>query len=223
MAEALSTKQWIERVETKFPNEYTFKGTKYLGMAYPIKLQCKKHGELTFMRAQAVLNKNNKPCRFCNGILPEFEFTRKWLQKWMKYDEKTGELTIRATGQNKGYLGSNGYLYISFSGRELLVHRVIMMYKQGKIPMEVDHIDSNPLNNKWKNLRNADRTLQELNKKSRGVMETKEGKYIARITYEGKTKRSKRFDTYDEAKIVYEKYRKKLIKKHMKKIESDIV
>jgi len=223
MGKQLSTKEWIEKVNTKYPNEFTFNGTKFLGQAYPIRFQCKVHGELEFMRAQAVLNKQTSPCRFCNGYLPDFEYNQKWLQKWMKYNPETGELAIRANNQEKGYLGNNGYLYISFNGKEYLVHRLIMMYMKGSVPMEVDHIDSNPLNNKWNNLRNADRTLQELNKKSNGVEQTREFRYVAKIKYLGKRYTSKSFDTYDEAKAAYERAREKLIKKHVNKLDSDIV
>lgn len=223
MGKQLSTNEWIEKVNTIYPNKFTFNNTRFLGQAYSIELQCKEHGNLRFMRAQAVFNKETSPCRYCNGYLPEFENTKEWLQKWMKYNESTGKLTIRANGQEKGYLGSNGYLYISFSGKEFLLHRVIMMYMTGTVPMEVDHKDSNTLNNSWNNLRNADRTLQELNKKSSGVYETKYFKYIARIGYLGTTYKSKPFDTYDEANQAYNRAREKLIIKHVKKLDNDIV
>ncbi len=223
MGKRLSTNEWIEKVNNLHPNKFTFNGTRFLGQAYSIRFQCREHGELQFMRAQAVFNKETSPCRYCNGYLPEFEHNQQWLQKWMKYNPETGTLVIRTNNQEKGYLGNNGYLYISFSGKEYLVHRLIMLYQQGSIPMEVDHIDSNTLNNKWKNLRNADRTLQELNKKSAGVYQTKEFKYLAKITYEGRVYRSKHVDSYDEAKIMYEKAREKLIKKHVKKLDNDIV
>lgn len=51
----------------------------------------------------------------------------------------------------RGYRGGK-LLY-----RSVLAHRVIFKMMTGEEPLEIDHIDGNPSNNRWSNLRAADR------------------------------------------------------------------
>lgn len=46
---------------------------------------------------------------------------------------------------------------------ELYAHQIAFVCMEGYIPIEVDHEDKNRSNNKWNNLRDADRTLNSCN------------------------------------------------------------
>ena len=63
------------------------------------------------------------------------------------------------------YRSGNGYIYAS---NKLMIHQIIMnLYGQGcfKTELSIDHIDRNPLNNKYNNLRIVDYKTQQENKR----------------------------------------------------------
>jgi hypothetical protein len=69
------------------------------------------------------------------------------------------------------YKQPNGYIYASYLNTALSIHQIITgCYGNGKGTknISVDHIDRNPLNNSWDNLRIATREEQEQN--SKGIM-----------------------------------------------------
>ena len=69
------------------------------------------------------------------------------------------------------YKQQNGYVYASYLNTALSIHQIITgCYGNGKGTknISVDHIDRNPLNNSWENLRIATREEQEQN--SKGIM-----------------------------------------------------
>lgn len=89
-----------------------------------------------------------------------------------RYDERTGHLFWR-TGARKGkradQAGWKRYRRVSIDGDRYLVHRVIWLMKTGDWPMrgEIDHRDGNGHNNAWANLREATRTENNYNTKTR--------------------------------------------------------
>lgn len=116
-----------------------------------------------------------------------------------EYDEFTGELKWRRNhtrglvGSLAGCPDSEGYLVVTFAGKLRKVHRMIWLLKTGEFPYKIDHIDGNPSNNKWVNLREvttaqngANRKLSKNSKSGvKGV--TKQGNYwMASIQSEGK-------------------------------------
>ena len=56
-------------------------------------------------------------------------------------------------GAKAGYLKKTGYCDIRINKKPYLAHRLIFMMFNGYMPIEVDHHDNNPSNNKIENLR----------------------------------------------------------------------
>ena len=64
--------------------------------------------------------------------------------------------------RNDGYLGGR------VNGERLLAHRVVWYFETGNWPnKQIDHIDGNPKNNKFENLREASNAENSRNSKSR--------------------------------------------------------
>lgn len=54
-----------------------------------------------------------------------------------------------------GTIRADGYRTVLIDGHRYTVHRLIWLYVHGELPMAVDHIDQNPMNNLLSNLRAA--------------------------------------------------------------------
>jgi HNH endonuclease len=111
-------------------------------------------------------------------------------------------------GTKAGYVDKkHRYRVIDINRRHCLAHRVIWKWVTGKDPTEeIDHIDMDRDNNRWKNLREATVTQQQYNKRRRkhGAKQTKNGKWMARITMDGKRQYLGLFTTLGEASAAYE-------------------
>ena len=68
-------------------------------------------------------------------------------------------------GTKAGRLVKNGYLQTCFNRKRLLNHQIIFKMFHGFIPMEIDHIDRNVLNNKIENLRQCTRSENLANRR----------------------------------------------------------
>lgn len=89
------------------------------------------------------------------------------LRETLSYDPETGifRWLTRASkntivGSVAGTVLSNGYRMIRLLGKQpFLAHRLAYLYMTGEWPPEeIDHVDGDPSNNRWVNLRVADRT-----------------------------------------------------------------
>ncbi len=141
--------------------------------------------------------------------------TRKWLdaetvRSLLIYDPNTGVFTWRKranvtvtarswnsrnAGNHAGSVSTLGYVRIRLFGKAWLAHRLAWLYMTGEWPPgEVDHVDRDKANNRWKNLRAASPSQNQYNKvlrpsKSgfRGVcFHRQSGRWQARIKVAGK-------------------------------------
>jgi len=93
---------------------------------------------------------------------PKKTLTQSQLKKILKYNPTTGDffwISPTANRMKKGDMAGgkskDGYTRIKIRGVSMLSHRLAWLYMEGYLPtgIEVDHIDKNPMNNSWENLR----------------------------------------------------------------------
>lgn len=104
------------------------------------------------------------------------------LHELLHYDPDTGVLTWkyrdgmdpRTLGFNTtfgelpaGSINKGGYVYIRFDGVSWKAHRVAWKMMTGEEPPEIDHINREPADNRWTNLRAADRHINTANTRTR--------------------------------------------------------
>lgn len=94
------------------------------------------------------------------------------LRAVLKYEPDTGNLVWLVTTHGRGGLipagsiaglVSKGRRYIGIDGRCYAAHRLAWFYMTGEWPVEIDHKDCDPLNNRWSNLRLATRSQNNAN------------------------------------------------------------
>ena len=116
-------------------------------------------------------------------------------------------------GMVAGCVDQFGYVRVIIKGRNYRAHRIIWLWVHGKWPEnELDHIDGVRSHNWLKNLREATRAQNMLNKRRYknnstgfiGVTLKYEGKYEARYKFDGKQVSIGFFDTAEEAAAAYQ-------------------
>lgn len=142
--------------------------------------------------------------------------TQEKLKHYYDYDQLTGNFIFK-TGIKKGKIagckrtrrGGKPWLVLVYvENIQYPAHRLAWRWMTGEDPvLSVDHIDQNPFNNKWDNLRLADDFTQASNRtypsKNPGVNFHKvTGKWMARIQRNNERVYLGLFDT-KEAAIVY--------------------
>lgn len=149
--------------------------------------------------------------------LPDQEY----LNTLLRYDPEHGTLhwipqlgkRCNNTRLRAGCYTTKGYRIIRIDDRLYKEHRVIWAMHNGPIPdgLDIDHVDRNTGNNKLENLRLVTRSVNHLNKNSKGVTYDKlRHKWKAQLTFNGKQVLNKRFDSYEEALSVYQEVKLKL-------------
>jgi hypothetical protein len=122
----------------------------------------------------------------------------KELKRVLKYSPSTGMWTNRVwrggdahVGKVTGRLNTDGYMQICYKGKRYMSSRLAHFYMTGEWPpFEMDHKDLDRQNNKWKNLRPATDSQNQMNRVARkngckGLTRRKK-KWGAFITHEGK-------------------------------------
>lgn len=101
--------------------------------------------------------------------------TQQELRSLLDYDPETGIFLWRVSrpprgkaGGVAGYDNGSGYIKISIGGKRYFAHRLAFIWMTGRAPAEVDHANGCGTDNRWRNLRAADRYQNTMNS-SRGA------------------------------------------------------
>lgn len=87
--------------------------------------------------------------------------TQEHLKELATYNTTTGNFVSKLNrgtikvGDILGYREKRGYIQIRIDNITYLAHRLAFLYMTGTIPVNIDHIDNDPSNNSWANLRLA--------------------------------------------------------------------
>lgn len=149
--------------------------------------------------------------------------TQARLKELLHYDPETGRFTRRvsrggyAVGSRAGTTTGRGYLILCVDRKCYLAHRLAFLYMTGSWPpAEVDHINRDPSDNRWENLRLATRQENSWNiglrgdntSGHRGVSWDKENeKWQARGARDGRRVHLGRFESLEEAAAATRKWR----------------
>lgn len=142
------------------------------------------------------------------------------LRELLDCNYKTGALTWRARPGEKAFnnklsgkpaitsKNTNGYFQGTVLKENLLAHRIVWAHYYGEWPdYELDHINRIKTDNRIENLRKADRSINNKNRKlgknntsgCKGVEQRKSGRWRASIGHQGKRINLGTFETFDEA------------------------
>lgn len=152
--------------------------------------------------------------------------TQKELMGLLSYNPETGLFTRLASNNSRlkvgdiaGSIHVSGYVEIKINGRIYKAHRLAFLYMTGSWPLDMtDHIDGIRHNNKWLNLREANRSENNRNAKIRsdnktgykGVFFEKGArKWRSMCWANGKQQCLGLFNTAIEASNAYRKFAKK--------------
>lgn len=142
------------------------------------------------------------------------------LKQVLHYDPSSGKWTWLKTrcwkakmGDEAGCPNERGYITIGLFGHLYSASRLAHFYMTGDWPkFELDHINRNPSDNRWENLRQATRVENSANTRIKanntsgykGVhFSKKDGKYMVRIRHNGKRLYLGEFKCPELAGLVY--------------------
>lgn len=155
----------------------------------------------------------------------EADMEQAYLKSILLYQPRTGDMRWinppaghpDLIGELAGSETDGGYTMIQINGKKYGRHRLAFLYMEGLLPENVDHIDRNPRNDAWGNLRAATFTQNQTNKgkwSKNGLplgvrVNASSGRYSARITVQGKQIPLGSFDDANEAGNAYMMARQK--------------
>lgn len=130
----------------------------------------------------------------------------------LRYCAETGEFTWKeckagqiSTGTKAGSTRKDGYVVIKLDGKAYKAHRLAWFYMTGQWPTGIDHINREPSDNRWENLRlatHAENCRNRVYANSTGypgVGMERNGRFRARVKLAGKRYRLGVFATAEEA------------------------
>jgi len=145
------------------------------------------------------------------------------IHEFIAYDPLTGGLTWKvslgrmAAGSPCGRTSDTGYLVVQFGGKKLKGHKIAWRLQTGLWPaFEIDHADLDRLNNRWSNLRAANRSHNTHNQRPisrdlpRGVVAHGK-KFRAAITVDNQRHE---LGVYDDPNSAHEAYAEAAIRFH---------
>ena len=138
-----------------------------------------------------------------------------YLRSLLDYDPETGELFWavskpgRSKGARVGHKNKSGrYWQVMIDRKSYMAHRIIWKLVTGEDPPEqIDHIDQDPYNNSWENLRLATPAQNSANRRGwsklpKGVYPNGKG-FKAELMVEGTKVYLGSFPTAEEAHRIY--------------------
>ena len=164
--------------------------------------------------------------------MAETNFTKEYLHTLFQYKNgvlywKQDRLANKIKGKKAGCIDGKGYLQTKINNVLHKNHRIIYKMFYDTLPINIDHIDGNPLNNNIENLREATVSQNQLNSKIstkntsgiKGVEWNKRlKKWTVRIQINGKRKYFGCYNDIDYAKFVSESMRYKYHKQYARNI-----
>ena len=124
------------------------------------------------------------------------------LGKAFQYNPETGELF--RDGRLCRHKQRNGYLQVKFHQKAYLGHRIIWALMTGEMPAGmVDHINRDRADNRWENLRLADRSLNQTNRRSTNPLGKGVQKIYGRYRVQFRKKYLGTFDTLTQAQQAF--------------------
>lgn len=148
--------------------------------------------------------------------------TQEQLKAYLHYDPASGKFTwLKASsrrtdlvGKPAGCVNARGYFRISVLGKSHLSHRLAFLYMTGRFPTHVvDHINGDPSDNSWANIREATQSQNLANQKARNLRGVKnvypqDGKWVVRLMVNKTYKTEGLYATLEEAANAAKKARK---------------
>ena len=139
---------------------------------------------------------------------------------WIKKSSPYSNIKV---GQQAGYTSKNGYRQIMLYGKGYLEHRLIWLYHYGELPMYLDHINGDKLDNRPENLRICTNLQNSYNRTSsknsssvyKGVCwDNYYRKWLASYSYKGQSIYVGRFSNEEDAAKAYRKATEHLHKEY---------
>jgi HNH endonuclease len=143
------------------------------------------------------------------------------LRDVLEYNPETGEFFWKisghgiSAGDSAGSIYGNGYRYIQINGLDYRAGRLAWYFVTGEDPADfIDHKDGIRDNNRFLNLRKATNSQNQANRGAprnntsgfKGVSwQSSRGKWIAKITVNGKARNLGRYENIDDAVRAYKK------------------
>ncbi len=142
--------------------------------------------------------------------------TQEKVRQLLKYNPENGELIWLFNRQRPDLIGceagyvdtSNGYRYVAVDGTTYLLVRLVWFMETGEWPQTIDHINGDPLDDKFSNLRNVSKGQNVANSGLKSTNTTgfkgvsycsATRKYRASITINQVSKNLGRYRTPEEA------------------------
>lgn len=149
-------------------------------------------------------------------MIDEDEISKDYLRSILHYNPETGSfIWLVKIGSNDligsfaGSVTNRGYISIGIKDKRYMAHRLAWLYMTGFWPKDqIDHINGNKNDNRWLNLREADNSQNQHNRKanannSLGVKGVSRhgSRYRAYASVNGKRHHIGTYATIDEAKV----------------------
>jgi len=158
-------------------------------------------------------------------VAEKIELTAERLRSLLDYDPETGVFTRRVpltgwkVGSVAGHICPDGYVRIGIDYVSYLSHRLAWYWVTGSWPLGViDHFNGNKSDNRFANLRDVTLSVNQQNTRkasknsSSGFLGVNflKGRWVSRITVNGRYVHIGRFDTAIEAHEAYLDYKRKI-------------